>query len=712
MRKNLIENAWIRIVIYCLLVTIINYSKTFGNTIIPSTASIGDLVWEDSDLNGLQDPHEEGIDGIELILLDSLQNIIGRTVTDANGFYAFNNLNSGKYYIQLGSHGEYKPTFPSYKDMDRNSDIDVLFKKTGTIFLAEGQVISNIDIGLYVTKYDDFGQSSIGDKVWEDINRNGLQDVNEPGIAGIELILYNKSKHELSRSVTDENGHYLFSNLDSGAYYIQLVPQESYEPTQLILSQGQLNSDIDLLFLKTSTIFLDGTNSRDDIDVGLYRNAEIRGLIWNDENSNCTKDQEETYAKKVKIELLNTDLSIEKVTYSFDDGSFGIGLIQPGFYFLRLVNIDNVQLCWEDQSGFVIFNQSTPDMIIGPFEIKSNGVIDDLIFGIQPRQDCDWGIEIVETQLPNCKGQGGFVQIDMTDPTRNYTIEWTTGSDQNLISDLSEGIYTVYVTDGSGCSNSVSISLFKSDEICDDRKESVKLDIFVNLEGAYDQQKGMMKNVMRERGYLPGLKPKTIFGKMSPAGHPYSQYPWFYQGLEGDESSDFEKFYPLTTIDWVLVSLRTDVNVSSEVYRRAGLLQSDGSIMFIDGFDEAVIDVHEDYYVVIEHRNHIMVMSPIPMPVYNNTVSFDFRNQQSFTGLLGHGQKLMPNGAFAMYAGNIDHVGYGHSDLNYSDLRQFFINNGLHSSYYLSDIDLNGDINVNDRKMLLDNMGVFSTVSH
>lgn len=709
MRIYLTSIAWLGLAFFCLNQTVYSASTALVETVSSTQGAVGDFVWNDLNKNGRQDVGEPGVDDIELILLDSIQNEISRTFSQDGGAYVFKGLTPGKYYIKLGDHDDFKPTIPYYANNDINSDIDILFKKTSAIFVYDESIIEDVDIGLYEIHQDTGGLSSIGDLVWEDANQNGLQDAGESGISGIELILFDRSRNEIKRTISDANGFYVFDSLAVGQYYVQLVPSSPYVPTRSDFTQSDRNSDIDHLFLKTSMITLDADEYRDDIDVGLFRPAAIEGFIWNDTNSDCTFDVSESFAKRLKVELLDRELEIVKTTYSQEDGSFGFGSIPPATYFVRLSDVDHVELCWLDRSSFTIFSQLDADKVIGPFDLSSNEVLDELNLAIQPVVDCSWTIDIIESKRPDCTGRNGFILIDMSDTDRSYSISWSTGSDANFLSDLSEGIYTVVVTDERGCENSLSISMFKSDEECDSRKDQVELNLYLYLEGAYED--GMMSNHMRERGYLPGMKPKTIFGKLTPAGHPYSGAPWYYQGAEGDEG-DFEEFYPTTTVDWVLVSLRTDINVDSEVYRRAGLLQSDGKIMFVKGFDKAEIDIHEDYYIVVEHRNHIMVMSPIPMPVYDNTLSFDFRNDQSFTGLLGHGQKQLEDGAYAMYAGNIDHVGYGHSDLNYTDLRTFFVNNGLHSSYYLADIDLNGDINVNDRKMLLDNMGVFSTVSH
>ena len=73
----------------------------------------------------------------------------------------------------------------------------------------------SLDAGLYRA-------AELGDRVWFDANKNGVQDAGEAGVAGVKVTLLDASGNAVgSPLVTDANGNYLFTNLKPGAYSVQ-----------------------------------------------------------------------------------------------------------------------------------------------------------------------------------------------------------------------------------------------------------------------------------------------------------------------------------------------------------------------------------------------------------------------------------------------------------------------------------------------------------
>jgi len=238
----------------------------------------------------------------------------------------------------------------------------------------------------------------------------------------------------------------------------------------------------------------------------------------------------------------------------------------------------------------------------------------------------------------------------------------------------------------------------------------------IYLEGAYStntQQHTTKLNT--ERKLLPGQTPLNGLTTPTPAGQPYNTAPWNYSGTEGNDFSDSD--YNTNDVDWVLVSLRSSQKVSDEQFRVAGILQKDGTIRFLNDFclpDPTIAA----YYIVVQHRNHLPVMSSSAIQIINNELVYDFTTQQSFTAAgLGAGQKQLNNEVWAAFAGNAQQISNNKiyeevDDIKGSDKVLWFNLNGISGQYLSSDMDLDGDLSGQDKTYWLSNNGNSSRVFH
>jgi DNA-directed RNA polymerase II subunit RPB1 len=65
---------------------------------------------------------------------------------------------------------------------------------------------------------------ALGDRVWLDEDRDGLQGAGEPGVAGVTVRLYAAGSDEpVATTTTDADGRYLFDLLPAGTYRVQFV---------------------------------------------------------------------------------------------------------------------------------------------------------------------------------------------------------------------------------------------------------------------------------------------------------------------------------------------------------------------------------------------------------------------------------------------------------------------------------------------------------
>ncbi len=233
-------------------------------------------------------------------------------------------------------------------------------------------------------------------------------------------------------------------------------------------------------------------------------------------------------------------------------------------------------------------------------------------------------------------------------------------------------------------------------------------DFHAFLEGPYDLIGGEMNTSSNTlHGLLPGQTPTNDLVNPTPPGHPYSIPPWNYTGTEGNNWTNAN--YTDNVVDWVLVSTRTELDKNTQAGIAAGLINKDGSIHFWEGCPLESIGL-DSVYVVIEHRNHMGIMTPQKIPVINNSLSWDFRFSDSYKDVTSVGQKEILPGVWAMFAGDADQSDFPSFDIKGTDKTLWLNNNGIFQQYMIPDFDLNGDVNGADKALWFENNGVSSRV--
>jgi hypothetical protein len=113
------------------------------------TASISNFVWEDIDTDGKQDEGEPGIEGVVVNLYDSLGGFLATRTTDSTGFYIFDNLEQGEYYLEFIPPEGYSFSPTDSSDDEHDSDADINTGLTAIIYLETGEYDDTVDAGLY-----------------------------------------------------------------------------------------------------------------------------------------------------------------------------------------------------------------------------------------------------------------------------------------------------------------------------------------------------------------------------------------------------------------------------------------------------------------------------------------------------------------------------------------------------------------------------------
>ncbi|MDZ4669211.1 MAG: PKD domain-containing protein, partial [bacterium] len=217
---------------------------------------------------------------------------------------------------------------------------------------------------------------SLGDYVWIDINKNGLQD--EPanlGLNGIKVYLYGSGLDNLIGGGDDElldstftgnnfvgnPGYYKFIELASGKYYVKF--QTSYEqflltPTNNQAAQINGNNDADATGT-SGLVTIDATGTGVDkdnptIDAGYYPIGSLGNYVWRDLNANGLQDEAASFGLNDKMVYLYKDNGAGFVVIdSMLTANNGLG--NPGYYNFIIETSGNYRVLFP-QSGLTTQN--------------------------------------------------------------------------------------------------------------------------------------------------------------------------------------------------------------------------------------------------------------------------------------------------------------------------------------------------------------------
>ncbi|WP_461137409.1 SdrD B-like domain-containing protein, partial [Spirosoma terrae] len=168
--------------------------------------SLGDYVWVDTNKDGLQNDGPTGIDGVTVFLYDSTGTTkLDSTITAGGGKYLFDSLTDGSYKVRFIAPTSFTFTAKDVLSTPADSiDSDAGpdgFTRIYTIDTSKPVADTarnnpNVDAGIIPLP------ASLGDFVWVDTNKNGIQDASEPGIPGVVVVLLDGSNTPIASTTT------------------------------------------------------------------------------------------------------------------------------------------------------------------------------------------------------------------------------------------------------------------------------------------------------------------------------------------------------------------------------------------------------------------------------------------------------------------------------------------------------------------------------
>lgn len=166
---------------------------------------------------------------------------------------------------------------------------------------------------------------TLGDRVWKDVNGNGLQDPGEPGLAELEVTLTDAAGAQQFTD-TGASGDYLFTSLCAGTYTIEVEEPAGLLPT---LTDVGLDDTIDSELSPATVTLATDTSADLSVDFGFAGSGSIGDFVWADENCNGLQDAGEPGLEDVRVTLTDElGTTLETLTsaglYEFSGLSAGL----------------------------------------------------------------------------------------------------------------------------------------------------------------------------------------------------------------------------------------------------------------------------------------------------------------------------------------------------------------------------------------------------
>ena len=306
---------------------------------------------------------DKPFEGVTLRLLDADGNPVKdasgadvTTKTDAEGKYLFNRVALGSYKVEVvpgeakvdGADvnlADYKQTYGYGSSMTRD--------QVGKGKLVTPDPITLTSAAPNVTKID-FGfvkPVSVGNFVWFDANKDGIQDADEVGVAGVTVTmdeplgmdpLLDADGNLVKPVTTDANGKYVFTNLLPSAYGVTFTIPAGYSET--VKNAGD-DRTVDSDGAETWPVLKQGEDDM-TVDLGLIADGAIGDtLFWDvDNNGGSEPSGPDKPLAGVTVTLTyTTPAGVEKTlsTVTDADGHYSFKDLAPGDY---VVTVDKASL--------------------------------------------------------------------------------------------------------------------------------------------------------------------------------------------------------------------------------------------------------------------------------------------------------------------------------------------------------------------------------
>ncbi len=198
------------------------------------------------------------------------------------------------------------------------------------------------------------------------------------------------------------------------------------------------------------------------------------------------------------------------------------------------------------------------------------------------------------------------------------------------------------------------------------------------LQGPYNSTATLMNDDLRTADRIPLTSPYNDGATVTDTG--------IFDNADDDDD----------IVDWVQIELRNSSDITEVLTTASALIQRDGDIVAPDGTSDVTISgTGGDYYVSVNHRNHIAASTVAALTLSTTVTAIDFTVVANVTGGT-NAMAEVSTGKYALFAGDAD----GNNQVQTGDYNVAATRIGQ-SGYFGSDTDMNGEVQITDLNLFI-----------
>lgn len=330
--------------------------------------TIGDRVWLDTNGNGVQDGGEPAAQGVLVSLFDTSDSLVATDVTNSSGNYSFN-VADGSYYAVFTAPASLDFSAQSQgadATLDSDADGD---GRTPVVAVSSSATNNNLDCGL-------IEPTSIGDRVFEDLDGDGIQDADDAALSGITLQLWSAGANNVSNGGTGDDvlvgttssgagGQYEFGNLAPGIYFLKLVLTSGFGVgPDLQGADTAIDNNFDATTRESDLVTVAYSDEISSVDAGVVRLVTISGQVFDDADGDGVRESGDgALSSAATVRLF--DAGADGAAGTSDDVQVGSAVVTTSTYSFADVSPDSyfVQVSAPAGLGFVKQDQGGDDSL-------------------------------------------------------------------------------------------------------------------------------------------------------------------------------------------------------------------------------------------------------------------------------------------------------------------------------------------------------------